>query len=249
MEHSIHLVCHNSAKKLTLFDPVGACRITRLLANIRRILDEHGRQHAPKSSSSARVDEDFWYMRGRYKLCTTNDEPDNEEGWPYSSIFHTRSENAIPLNASLSKMASNATYDQTKVENLKSLLFKDWHDSWTEFINLRTNRCPSGVGEKRKRGQCDCCLCWYKRCNHYGAIKGLSKKSLAYYRAVCPMCVMTVSPSCSQFWNCCIVRLHFGKKFSSLCEAEAFACGCHHVKYEKSFIDFCLEGNIYENSR
>ena len=42
LEHSIRSVCHNSAKKLTLFDPVGACRITRLLANIRRILDEHG---------------------------------------------------------------------------------------------------------------------------------------------------------------------------------------------------------------
>ena len=42
LEHSIRLVCHNSAKKLTLFDPVGACRTTRLLANIQRILDEHG---------------------------------------------------------------------------------------------------------------------------------------------------------------------------------------------------------------
>ena len=204
MEHSIHLVCHNSGKKLTLFDPVGACRITRLLANIQRILDEHGRQHAPKSCSSVRLDEDFWYMRGRYKLCTTNDEPD-DEGWPYSSMFHTRSENAIPLNASLSKTASNTTYDQTKVENLKSMLFKDCHDSRTEFINLRTNGHLSGVGEKRKRGQCDCCSCWYKWCNHHGDIKGLSKKSLAYYRAICPMCVMTVSPSCSQFWNCCIV--------------------------------------------
>ena len=48
---------------------------------------------------------------------------------------------------------------------------------------------------------------------------------------------------------CGIVRLHFGKKFSSLCEAEAFACGCHHVKYEKSFIDFCIEGSVYENSQ
>ena len=94
------------------------------------------------------MDEDFWYMRGRYKLCA-NDEPD-DEGWPYSSIFHTRSENAIPLNASLSKMASNATYDQTKVHNLKSMLFKDCHDSWTEFIILRTNGCLSDVGEKRK---------------------------------------------------------------------------------------------------
>ena len=152
LEHSIRLVCHNSsAKKSTLFDPVGACRITRLPANIRRILDEHGREHAPKSRSSVKVDEDFWYMRGRYKLCTTNDEPTNEEGWPYSSIFHTRSENAIPLNANLSKTASNATYDQTKVENLKSLLFKDCRDSRTEFINLRTNGRPSDVGEKETR--------------------------------------------------------------------------------------------------
>ena len=153
------------------------------------------------------------------------------------------------LNASLSKTVSNATYDQTKVQNLKSLLFKDCHDSWTEFINLRTNGCLSGVGEKRRRGQRDCCSCWYKQCNHYGDIKGLSKESLAYYRAIWPMCVMTVSPLCSQFWDCCIVRLRLGKKFSSLLEAEAFACGCHQVKYEKSFIDFCVEGNIYENSR
>ena len=86
-------------------------------------------------------------------------------------------------------------------------------------------------------------------CNHYGDIKGLSKESLVYYRAICPMCVMTVSPSCSQFWDCCIMQLHLGKEFSSLLEAEAFACGCHHVKYEKSFIDFCVEGNIYKNSR
>ena len=89
-------------------------------------------------------------MRGRYKLCTTNNEPTNQEGWPYSSIFHTRSENAMPLNASLSKTASNAMYDQTKVENFKSLLFKDCRDSRTEFINLRTNGHPSGVGEKRR---------------------------------------------------------------------------------------------------
>ena len=218
-------MCHNSAKKLTLFDPIGACRISRLLANIQRILDKHGRQHAPKSCSSVRVNEDFWYMRGRYKLCTTNDKPTNQEGWLYSSIFHTRSENALPLNASLSKTASNATYDQTKVENLKSLLFKDCHDSWTEFINLHMNGHLSGVGEKRRRGQRDCFSCWYKRCNHYGDIKGLSKKSLAYYRAICPMCVMTVSPSCSRFWDCCIMRLRSGKKFLSLLEAEAFACG------------------------
>ena len=94
------------------------------------------------------MDEDFWYMRGRYNLCTNNEADD--EGWPYSSIFHTRSKNAIALNASLSKTASNATYDQTKVENLKSMLFKDCHDSLTEFINLCTNGHPSGVGEKRK---------------------------------------------------------------------------------------------------
>ena len=87
-------------------------------------------------------------MRGRYKLCTTNNEPTNQEGWPYSSIFHMRSENAILLNASLSKTASNAMYDQTKVENLKSLLFKDCHDSRTEFINLRTTGVHLVLGRK-----------------------------------------------------------------------------------------------------
>ena len=138
-------------------------------------------------------------MRDRYKLCTTNDEPD-DEGWPYSLIFHTRLENAIPLNASLSKTASNATYDQTKVENLKSLLFKDCHDSRTEFINLHTNGRLSSVREKRKGGQHNnCCSCWYKWCNHYGDIKGLSKESLAYYRAVCPMCVMTLAYRAANF--------------------------------------------------
>ena len=84
---------------------------------------------------------------------------------PSNIKCHTpkRLENAIPLNASLSKTASNATYDQTKVENLKSLLFKDCRDSQTEFINLRTNGRPSGVGVKRKRGQRnDCCSCLYK---------------------------------------------------------------------------------------
>ena len=142
------------------------------------------------------------------------------------------------LNASLSKTASNAMYDQTKVDNLKSLLFKDCFDSWTEFINLRTNGHPSGVGEKRRGGQLDCCSCWYKWCNHYGGIKGLSKKSLAYYRAVCPMCVMTVSLSCSQFWDCCIVRLCFGKKFSSLLEAEAICLWVSSRKVRKVFHRF-----------
>ena len=44
------------------------------------------------------------------------------------------------------------------------------------------------------------------------------------------------------------MRLRLGKKFLSLLETESFACWCHHVKYKKSFIDFCVEGNIYENS-
>ena len=46
-------------------------------------------------------------------------------------------------------MESNAMYNQTKVENLKRLLFKDCHDSRNEFIHLHTNGRPSGVGEKR----------------------------------------------------------------------------------------------------
>ena len=47
-------------------DSISECRIIRFLANIRSLLDDYGKTHAVNSRSSIRVDEDYWYMRGKY---------------------------------------------------------------------------------------------------------------------------------------------------------------------------------------
>ena len=94
-----------------------------------------------------------------------------------------------------------------------------------------------------------CCSCWYKTCTHYDDIPFLSRKSLQYYKAVCPLCVMTIGMSCNQFWICCMVRMRLGKAFSSIAQAVTISSNCYHFIYERSYIDFCIEGNIYENTR
>ena len=44
-------------------DSIRECRVVRTLANMRKLLNDFGRQHnLPRRS--VRVDEDFWYMRG-----------------------------------------------------------------------------------------------------------------------------------------------------------------------------------------
>ena len=60
---------------------------------------------------------------------------------------------------------------------------------------------------------------------------------------------MTIGSCCNQFWNCCIVRMRLGKAFTSITQAVVMSSNCYHFIYERSFIDFCIEGNIYENSR
>ena len=108
----------------------------------------------------------------------------------------------------------------------------------------------SNIGKKQKTfSWFTCCSCWYKRCPHYEDILYLlHKKSLEYYKAVCPMCVMTISSCCNQFWNFCIVCMRLGKAFTLITQAVVMSSNCYHFIYERSFIDFCIEGNIYENS-
>ena len=63
------------------------------------------------------------------------------------------------------------------------------------------------------------------------------------------MCVMTISSCCNQFWNFCIVCLRLGKAFTLITQAVVMSSNCYHFIYKRSFIDFCIEGNIYENSQ
>ena len=70
-------------RRKTLMDSISECRITRFLANIRSLLDDYGKTHAVNSRSSIRVDEDYWYMRGKY-MC----DKESDKGWPCSSVFN-----------------------------------------------------------------------------------------------------------------------------------------------------------------
>ena len=42
--------------------------------------------------------------------------------------------------------------------------------------------------------------------------------------------------------------MRLGKAFTSITQAVVISSNCYHFIYERSFIDFCIEGNIYENS-
>ena len=181
-------------------------------------------------------------------MCDNNNEL---MSWPCSSVFHVRSHESVPLNNSLSLTASNASFDRTGIEFLKNLLFKDCHDAREEFFKLRIKGKLSNIGKQRKSSSSSfkCCSCWYKTCTHYDDIPFLSRKSLQYYKVVCPLCVMTIGMSCNQFWNCCMVHMRLGKAFISIAQAVTISSNCYHFIYERSYIDFCIEGNIYENAR
>ena len=44
--------------------------------------------------------------------------------------------------------------------------------------------------------------------------------------------------------------MRLGKAFTLITQAVVMSSNCYHFIYERSFIDdFCIEGNIYENSQ
>ena len=153
-------------------DSISECRIMRFLANIRSLLDDYGKTHAVNSKSSIRVNEDYWYMRGKY-MC----DKESDKGWPCSSVFNVRLQNTTPLNTTLTLTSTNISYDRTGIECLKKLLFKDCHEARSEFLQLRIKGKPSNIGKKRKTfSWFTCCSCWYKHCPHYEDIPYLSHK-------------------------------------------------------------------------
>ena len=39
------------------------------------------------------------------------------------------------------------------------------------------------------------------------------------------------------------------KEFKTITQAYDFVSNCFHFKYERAYIELCMEGNVYENSR
>ena len=59
----------------------------------------------------------------------------------------------------------------------------------------------------------------------------ISKQSCEYYEATCPICDLRIGTACERFWGC------------------KFATHCYHFQYERSFVDFSIEGNLFEQSK
>ena len=122
------------------------------------------------------------------------------------------------------------------------MLFRNCRDARQEFFELRKIcHVPQVLN--------GCCECTYKECKHYDDVAYISAQTRAYYRAVCPHCVLQVGELCRCFWKCCIVSMKIRRSFKSLSEARRFATDCFHFKYELAYIELCQEGNVYENVR
>ena len=135
------------------------CRLVRLMANMRRLLDEFGRANALPRSSVC-VNEDFWYMRGGKDRIDT---PVQDKAWPCMSIFHNHSPSALQLNPMLSQTICGVdVQDYFGVEGLKQVLFRNLRESMSEFFKLRQSGkaiCKVNIGKY------SCCECRCAQCN------------------------------------------------------------------------------------
>ena len=75
----------------------------------------------------------------------------------------------------------------------------------------------------------------------------LSKR---YLSLTCPICIFKIAKSCSRQFSgdCCIWGMKKDHIFTNVEEASAFCLNCYHFSYERSYLDFCIEGNIFENA-
>ena len=78
------------------------CQITRILATIRKTLDDFGRNHKLPRSAVA-INKDFTYMHGR-KGANDDCNKSNSQAWPCRSLFNSRSSYCPTLNPTSSLM-------------------------------------------------------------------------------------------------------------------------------------------------
>ena len=132
------------------------------------------------------------------------------------------------------------------VERLKEVLFEDMFLSRKKYLTLQMmGRCKFYISTE----EWDCCQCEYKHCSHYDDVLYISKASGEYYKATCPSCALRISSQCNRFWGCCIAKMQNQKAFHNLNQAFGFVYHCYHLQHKRSYINFCIEGNLFENSR
>ena len=238
------LLCNNS------FDFIKGCRITKVLLSLWSLLDGFGNK-AKLPRSTIHIDEDFHYMYDK-RGANDNAQKCDEQAWPSRSIFNMRNSLMLLLNDTLSQtIKEDPKYldcEHEVVEMLKKVLFKDTFTSRKGYLMLRQiGRCNFAMN----KAEWDCCKCEYETCHHYDDVLYISASSHEYYRATCSLCSLWIGSLCNRFWRCCIAKMHNQKVVhdGDLGGAYGFTHHCYHFQYEQSYIDFCLKGNVFENSR
>ena len=146
------------------------------------------------------------------------------------------------------------TCDNQDVEMLKECLFKDPFDLHQEFIWLHING-PANFYQPSADNYF-CCECDYIECHHFDN-EALSPESRHYLALTCPVCVFRVGKTCNRCYSCgcclenmirCGLLFEARVLFENVHQAAKYVLNCYHFHYEWSYIDFCVKGNMYENS-
>ena len=176
--------------------------------------------------------------RNGFNNCE-NDNDDHHQSWPERSIFHTKDFMMPKLNRTLSMTCS-----VNEVEELKACLFRDPFEAWSAFMNLYKNgRADFKVNEDAFF----CCSCEYAKCTHFKSVLDAVAKD--YFMATCSICVFKIERSCNRSADdCCIKRMTKRSKFPHLVHATNFVSNCYYFCYERNYLNFCIEGNIFENT-
>ena len=228
----------STTMKKQRMDEIKTCRVTRAISQIRKALNDSGRiNKLPRSAVC--VDEDFHYLRGRNGA---NDDSlrNNLQSWPEHSVFEARDFTTPELNPTLS-----LTSRMIEIEKLKQCLFMDSFKSRSKFMIL----CENGRSAfTTNEDEYFCCGCEYDaKCAHFNN-SNLTESTLTYLTSTCPICVFMITKSCGKNEDdCCIKRMEDRDGFVNLQEAVDFSTNCYHFLYERHYINFCIEGNLFEN--
>ena len=180
-------------------------------------------------------------MRGKYG-CINDSLCEREQSWPKRSIFNARNPHTLSLNATLSMTSKN----DIRIENLKECLFEDPFLSRSKFFKFRRSRKDSWF---TNYDQYFCCECEYMKCTHFDDATNLKQSSRNYYAATCPICMFKISSCCYRTSDvCCVKGMRKRLQFSSMDEADAFVQNCYHFNYERSYLNLCIKGNLFENA-
>ena len=92
-----------------------------------------------------------------------------------------------------------------------------------------------------------CCDCEYEKCIHFEDEVVMNDEVKQYLSVTCAIYILRIGQKCKRE-DCHIRAMMKRKRFLKPSDALGFMTQCYHFAYERSYLDFCLEGNIFENA-